>query len=417
MLLQILVYASLCATVDAVFPEYSQAFGDNIMQDREELITHYFNQNYSYKDIVKVLLEVHGIALGYLNLKRILRQLNLRRRVPLTNNLLQRTLDAIQNELRESGQCLGYRTMWKRLWSQGISVPRRVVQIALRILDKNGVERRKRRILKRRMYVNPGPNFVWHTDGYDKLKPYGFAIHGAIDGFSRKILWLSCGITNNNPNVVGLNFVEAIRQYKCVPCLVRSDKGTENVHIARIQKYLRANHDDMLSGENSYVSGKSSANQRIESFWAILRKQCANFWMNLFKDMTTIGLLNNADYVHVLCLRFCFMELVTESVQRMAIEWNQHHITARKAHEGTRGKPDMMYHCPRTYNTVSYGSPFDLEEMIAITERLEDNVTGHDYPHQFLTLVNTLIPDWKEPRTVTDALNLYVKIREEFERI
>ena len=28
-----------------------------------------------------------------------------------------------------------------------------------------------------------GPDFVWHLDGYDKLKPYGFAIHAAIDGW------------------------------------------------------------------------------------------------------------------------------------------------------------------------------------------------------------------------------------------
>ena len=27
-----------------------------------------------------------------------------------------------------------------------------------------------------------GPDFVWHLNGYDKLKPYGFAIHGCIDG-------------------------------------------------------------------------------------------------------------------------------------------------------------------------------------------------------------------------------------------
>ena len=27
-----------------------------------------------------------------------------------------------------------------------------------------------------------GPNWLWHIDRYDKRKPYGFAIHGAIDG-------------------------------------------------------------------------------------------------------------------------------------------------------------------------------------------------------------------------------------------
>ena len=41
-----------------------------------------------------------------------------------------------------------------------------------------------------------GPNFVWHLDGYDKLKPYGFAIHGCIDGYdTRHILLYS--IDNN----------------------------------------------------------------------------------------------------------------------------------------------------------------------------------------------------------------------------
>ena len=27
-----------------------------------------------------------------------------------------------------------------------------------------------------------GPNQAWHCDGYDKLKPFGLAIHGCIDG-------------------------------------------------------------------------------------------------------------------------------------------------------------------------------------------------------------------------------------------
>ena len=31
-------------------------------------------------------------------------------------------------------------------------------------------------------FMVQGPDFVWHLDGYDKLKPYGFPIHGCIDG-------------------------------------------------------------------------------------------------------------------------------------------------------------------------------------------------------------------------------------------
>lgn len=33
------------------------------------------------------------------------------------------------------------------------------------------------------LYNAKGPNYSWHTDGYDKLKPYGIAIHGCIDGY------------------------------------------------------------------------------------------------------------------------------------------------------------------------------------------------------------------------------------------
>ena len=31
-------------------------------------------------------------------------------------------------------------------------------------------------------FLFQGPNFLWHIDGYDTLKAYGFAIHGCIDG-------------------------------------------------------------------------------------------------------------------------------------------------------------------------------------------------------------------------------------------
>ena len=72
----------------------------------------------------------------------------------------------------------------------------------LKILDPEGVELRGRCSLKRRQYRKKGPNYLWHIKGYDKLKPFGFCIHGAIDGFSRNILWLDVGPTNNDPSVI-----------------------------------------------------------------------------------------------------------------------------------------------------------------------------------------------------------------------
>ncbi|KAJ7383323.1 hypothetical protein OS493_028868 [Desmophyllum pertusum] len=91
-----------------------------------------------------------------------------------------------------SGPCssMGYRSIWHILEMEGLRVPRVIVQDLLKEMDPEGTEQRRKHRLKRRMYHNPGPNYAWHIDGYDKLKPWGFPIHGAIDGFSRRILWL-----------------------------------------------------------------------------------------------------------------------------------------------------------------------------------------------------------------------------------
>lgn len=55
---------------------------------------------------------------------------------------------------------------------EGYQIFRVIVQGLLRELDPDG------------------SNDVCHMDGYDKLKPFGFPINGAIDGFSMKVLWL-----------------------------------------------------------------------------------------------------------------------------------------------------------------------------------------------------------------------------------
>lgn len=127
---------------------------------------------------------------------------------------------AIQEELQGSSSLLGYRSLWRRLkFHHNILVPRFVSHIMLlaivyqerfngcryvvmRILSfVSPIESQQRKTgrLHRRVYdckvciieamcttsyidLNEGPNFVWHVDGMDKLKPYGFSIHGCIDG-------------------------------------------------------------------------------------------------------------------------------------------------------------------------------------------------------------------------------------------
>jgi hypothetical protein len=92
-------------------------------------------------------------------------------------------------------------------------VDQETVRGLLHIIDPEGIEYRKKRRLRRRVYSNKGPNSVWHIDGYDKLSRYGIKIHGCIDGFSRQIIWLKAGVSNKNQNIIVHYYIESIRQY------------------------------------------------------------------------------------------------------------------------------------------------------------------------------------------------------------
>ena len=62
--------------------------------------------------------------------------------------------------------------MWQRLTvDHDLVVAKETVRHALRILDPEGVDERLRHRLQRRQYKGRGPNFLWHIDGFDKLKP------------------------------------------------------------------------------------------------------------------------------------------------------------------------------------------------------------------------------------------------------
>ena len=64
-------------------------------------------------------------------------------------------------------------------------------------------------------FLIQGSNWVWSVDGNDKLQPFGFYIHGAMDTFSRRLLWLHVYVSNKDPMVIAHYY------YKCV----KRDRG------------------------------------------------------------------------------------------------------------------------------------------------------------------------------------------------
>ena len=219
---------------------------------RNDFVERYFRLGFDYTEILLYLMLFHGTSLSLRQLKRLLKAKGLgRRRNPSD---LREVCDAVEEELRGSGSNIGYRQMTQRLVNDyGLIVDRETVRELLKILDSEGVELRAKRSLKRRQYRTRGPIFLWRMDGYGKLKPFGLCIHGAIDGFSRRILWLDVGPTNNDPSVICQYFVNCVRQLGGTARVIRADHRPENVYVTAVQRFFRRNAQDNLAAMNSFM--------------------------------------------------------------------------------------------------------------------------------------------------------------------
>ena len=369
---------------------------EQIENDDEELIRYYFYKGFTYLDICRFLSQYHGIEMSLSTLKRRMKQLNLQRQNPEYN------IDSVRNEivalLEGPHSSRGYLSIWHSLQLNGTRVPRRVVELLLRELDPEGVAERRRHRLKRRTYHNPGPNYAWHCDGYDKLKPFGFAIHGCIDGWSRKIIWLYVTRSNNLPSNIAKYYLEAVASCNGCPIDLVTDLGTENGLMAGIHSFFRNDPDS-----HRYVP--SPRNQRIEGWWSFIRKQETSWWMNLFNDLTTAGIVDFADPLEKECLWFCFAGLLQQHLNETCEHWNTHYIR-RSRHDTVSGRPSVLYYLPEAHGgepNLSLKVP--EEQMNYASLHLVEEHEDNDYQQYFKYVVgNSLM---QSPANWQDALRLF----------
>lgn len=409
--LAVVISFSVLSPTYGVLPAYIPALQSGNIE-RDVYIERYFNLGMDYDEILILLVAAHNIQLSLRQLKRILLKKGLRRRKNQSDP--EAIVSAIEQELKRSGRLLGYRQMHQKLrLDYGLVLSRETVRTALASLDPEGVSLRSRHKLKRRQYFAKGPNFVWHLDGYDKLKPFGFCIHGAIDGFSRRIMWLEVGHTNNNPRTIASYFSDCIKQVGGVPWRCRSDAGTENVHVAAMQRFFRRNANDEFSGEKSFQYGRSTSNQRIESWWAYLKKSETSWWINYFKDLRDQGLYNDSDPIHVECLKFCYMPLLREELHRVAKNWNLHKIRLSSGNEQSPcGRPDMNYFVPEAFGAISYLQPVSQEDLDVANE-ICCNAPQDNFGAIFSELAEMIIRENNLPVGVIDvrqAEHLYIDL-------
>ncbi|XP_031338632.1 uncharacterized protein LOC116174338 [Photinus pyralis] len=230
----------------------------------------------------------------------------------------------------------------------------------MHLLDPEGMLVRRRKRLRRRHYYNKRPNYMWHIDGYEKLKPYGVCISGCIDGFSHKILWLRAAYSNNNPRIICSDFLDTVTNIKGYPQSIRTDMGTENGLVKHVQEYF---HEAMHNVQNGnvlppFLYGTSQANQRIEAWWGLLRRQHSQYWMNCFEHLKDDGMFNGT-LIDKSLLQYCFMDLIQVELNEFAQEWNNHVIRKTRNSISPSGRPDMMYDFPALYGGTNFLNPVE----------------------------------------------------------
>lgn len=174
--------------------------------------------------------------------------------------------------------------------------------------------------IQRRTYSVGGPNALWHLDGNHKLIRWRLVIHGGTDGYSRLITYLKCS-NNNRSDTVLDNFVLATQVFG-IPSRVRTDKGGENVKVWDFMEQNRG------SSRNSYITGSSVHNTRIERLWRDVYRSVSSSFISVFNELESIGALNPENEVDMFCLHYVFIPRINFSLAEFQAAWNQHGLSS-----------------------------------------------------------------------------------------
>ena len=204
------------------------------------------------------------------------------------------------------------------LLDQGIYISRQKVRDSLLRVDPSGVMQRFKKAIKRRRYHVPGPNSVWHLDGYHKLIRWGIVIHGAVDGYSRLPLYLKAS-SNNKASTVLTWFLEAVREYG-LPSRVRCDKGGENTMVSQFM----LNHPARGPGRRSCITGRSVHNVRIERLWRDLYNGCICYFYELFGLLEQADCLDPSNSIDIFALHYTYLPWIQHQLDTFFKVWSQH---------------------------------------------------------------------------------------------
>ena len=178
------------------------------------------------------------------------------------------------NSMGRHGLTTGRTYLAGYLQSLGLRIQRRRIRECLARVDPANTALRWGIVVSRRQYSVPWPNSLWHFDGHHSLIRWGFVIHGCIDGFSRRILFLR--YSNNNLSQTFLElFLKANKKGGLWLTRTRVDYGVENVLVCDAMVEAKG------EGRGSFIACPSTRNHRIERLWRDVFRCVSSFLLRV----------------------------------------------------------------------------------------------------------------------------------------
>uniref|UniRef100_A0A1X7TV99 Integrase core domain-containing protein n=1 Tax=Amphimedon queenslandica TaxID=400682 RepID=A0A1X7TV99_AMPQE len=173
------------------------------------------------------------------------------------------------------------------LISRGYRVQQFRIRDSVRRVDMIGTAMQRLTVLSRRNYSVPRLS-LYHIDSNHKLIRWKLVIHGCIDGFSRRIIYLQVSDNNRAETVLEL-FRDGVIRLSCV----RGNRGGENVQLAEFMVQQRE------AGRGSFIFGRSVHNQRIERPWRDVFQGCLTGFYSVFYEMEEPCILDIDNELHL----------------------------------------------------------------------------------------------------------------------
>ena len=173
---------------------------------------------------VRDMLKQFGVNIDARQLGRLMTRENIIRNVIHVNDdELSEIIRYLRFETNTVTYGEGYRAIQSYLVTEfGLRISLHRIGRICRAVDPDGVEWRRRRMIRRRRYNCLCPYEMFHCDANLKLVNWKFYIHGCIDGYSRYIVYVKLAGRNDSRTLEPIFEEECLRTVGRLPYHVRT---------------------------------------------------------------------------------------------------------------------------------------------------------------------------------------------------